>query len=353
MDFTFSEDELALRDAVNRFLMTEAAPEVLREIWQEDSGRSPQLRQAMVEQGLTALSIDEQYGGLAMGDLVWSLMSQELGYYAIPDSLIGTAYIGVGIISGLADDVPQKSQWLEQICTGQLRVAVSHPSNPLVGDAHLCDLILHFDNDGLYALSPEDVELTLNGSIDTSRRLYAMAIKNSQATLIADSSAAQRLMRRAQTQGTLANAGQMIGLAQRMLDLSIDYVTQRKQFGKPIGSFQAIKHKLADVASKIEIAKPALYRAAYSMQNDHPLAQLHASETVLLCRSAGALAAKHGIQVHGAMGYTWEVDLQMFMKRCYALQSHWGVDGYHQQVLFDHITADGAEIGPTATFVQE
>ncbi|WP_371185569.1 acyl-CoA dehydrogenase family protein [Thalassotalea maritima] len=350
MDFTFTEDELALREAISRFLMTEAAPEVLREIWQQDSGRSPQLRQAMAEQGLTALSIAEEFGGLGMGDLVWSLMSQEMGYYAIPDSMMGTAYIATGIISALPDREPRKAQWLEQIACGELRVAVSHPANTLVADAKNADLILHFGDDGLYALTADEVELTLNPSIDSSRRLYQLTVKNAEAPLLLAKEDAQALAQKAVVQGTLANAGQMLGLAQRMLDLSIDYVNQRKQFGKLIGSFQALKHKLADVASKIEIAKPALYRAAYSMENNHELAAVHASQAVLLCRPAAMLAAKHGIQAHGAMGYTWEVDLQMFMKRCYALQASWGTDGYHQGVVFEHLMADTVELGPTATF---
>lgn len=352
MDFTFNEDALALREAISRFLMIEAAPEVLREIWQEDTGRSPQLRQAMAEQGLTALSIEEQFGGLGMGDLIWSLMSQEMGYYAIPGTMMATAYVAAGIITRLPDNVLEKAQWLSQIATGELRVAVSHPANALVADAHLSDLILHFGEDGLYALTPDDVALTYNPSIDSSRRLYQLSVTNVDARLLLNKQDAEPTAKVAQIQGTLANAGQMLGLAQRMLDLSIDYATQRKQFGKPIGSFQAIKHKLADVVSKIEIAKPALYRAAYSMENQQSLAQLYASQAVLLCREAALLAAKHGIQVHGAMGYTWEVDLQMFMKRTYALQASWGSTGYHESVILDLIASAPNAFGPADTFLE-
>ena len=101
MDFTFTDDQLTFREAISRFLMTEAAPEMLREIWETDVGRSPDLRNKIAEQGLTALSVPEAVGGLGMDDVAWALMTQELGYYAIPDSLADTAYVATGLLAGL------------------------------------------------------------------------------------------------------------------------------------------------------------------------------------------------------------------------------------------------------------
>lgn len=135
-----------------------------------------------------------------------------------------------------------------------------------------------------------------------------------------------------------------------MLDLSVDYAIQRKQFGKPIGSFQAVKHKLADVAAAIEFAKPVLYRAAYALAHGEPGAALHVSHAKLACCEAGWLSARHGIQVHGAMGYTWEADLQMFMKRAWALNASWGTREFHQNRIANVVLGDGARIGPQFTF---
>ena len=101
MDFTFNDDQLAFREAISRFLMTEAAPEMLREIWETDAGRSRDLRNKIAGQGLTALSVPEAEGGLGMDDVTWALMTQELGYYAIPDSLADTAYVATGLLAGL------------------------------------------------------------------------------------------------------------------------------------------------------------------------------------------------------------------------------------------------------------
>ncbi|HCS07127.1 MAG TPA: acyl-CoA dehydrogenase, partial [Pseudomonas sp.] len=122
MDFTFSDDQLTFREAISRFLMTEAAPEMLREIWETDVGRSPDLRNKIAEQGLTALSVPEASGGLGMDDVAWSLMTQELGYYAIPDSLADTAYVACALIAGLPASVFKRGEWLAGIADGSLRV---------------------------------------------------------------------------------------------------------------------------------------------------------------------------------------------------------------------------------------
>lgn len=143
MDFTFNEDQVALRDSVSRFLMTEAAPEVLRDIWETDRGRSPELRAKLAEQGLTAMSVPEVHGGLDLGDIDWSLMTQELGYYAIPDSLSDTAYVAAMLLRRLGADHPLAARWLPRIAEGSARLALAHPANPWVADALSADLVLH------------------------------------------------------------------------------------------------------------------------------------------------------------------------------------------------------------------
>ncbi|MGR5237687.1 acyl-CoA dehydrogenase family protein [Vibrio alfacsensis] len=353
MDFTFTDDQLAFQEAISRFLMTETAPEVLREIWETDSGRSPILMTNIAEQGVLAVSVPEEAGGIGMGDVAWSLLTQELGYYCIPDVIADTGYTAVGLLSALpASD--QRDAWLEQIASGALRVAVSHPVNALVADAHLADLLLMFDGDDLHAVKRDQVDIEACNSIDSSRRLAKVAWHPSAETKLVGDEQGKAIKKQLFNRGALATAGQLLGLAQRMLDLSVDYVAQRKQFGRAIGSFQALKHHLADVAKEIEFARPVLYRAAYSLESGHSDVEFHVSQAKLFATKAAHLAAKHGIQVHGAMGYTWEVDLQMFMKRTWALESYWGSKAFHQQRVSDfvHTTlADALETaGPASTF---
>ena len=148
----------------------------------------------------------------------------------------------------------------------------------------------------------------------------------------------------------LATSAQLLGLAQRMLDLGIDYSAQRKQFGKPVGSFQAVKHHLADVAVKIEFARPVVHRAAYALSRLDPRQSVLVSHAKLAAGEAALLAARRSLQVHGAMGYTWETDLQMFMKRAWALDAAWGDRAFHKTRIASHIFADGSTVGPGATF---
>ena len=350
MDFTFTDDQLTFREAVSRFLMTEAAPEMLREIWETDTGRSPALRKNIAEQGLTALSVPEDCGGLGMDDVAWSLMTQELGYYAIPDSLADTAYVAAGLIKTLAEGAGARGEWLGRIAEGSIRIAVGHPINPLVADASPADLLLLAHGDEVHAVPRAEVGIEANPSIDLSRRLARVSWAPAAATMLADGDAGRALWAQTLNRGTLSVAGQLLGLAQRMLDLSVDYTAQRKQFGKPIGSFQAVKHHLADVATRIEFAKPVLYRAAYALARGEAGADARASHAKLACGEAAWRAARHGIQVLGAMGYTWEVDLQMFMKRAWALDASWGDRGFHKSRVAGAILADGAALGPGHTF---
>ena len=350
MDFTFTDDQLTFREAVSRFLMVEAAPEMLREIWETDSGRSPDLRKNIADQGLTALSVPEDCGGLGMDDVAWSLMTQELGYYAIPDSLADAAYVATGLLSALPAGTAEREAWLARIAEGSIRIAVDHPVNPLLADANPADLLVLANGDEVHAVARSAVKVEANASIDLSRRLGKVSWTPSAATLLADGEAGRALWAQTLNRGALSVAGQMLGLAQRMLDLSVDYVAQRKQFGKPIGSFQAVKHHLADVATQIEFAKPVLYRAAYALAHGEAGADARVSHAKLACGEAAWVAARKGIQVHGAMGYTWEVDLQMFMKRAWALDAFWGDRGLHKSRIADAMLADGAALGPGHTF---
>lgn len=354
MDFTFNEDQQALRDSVSRFLMVEAAPEKLRDIWQTDAGRSSELRTKLAEQGLTALSVPEAHGGLGMGDVDWALMNQELGYFGIPDSLADTAYLATGLLTALPETNPVRAAWLPRIADGSVRIALGHPVNPWVADAHLADLLLlaHPTVDGTewHALTPALVRVTSCASIDASRRLATVAWAASDATRIADAAQGQVLADVLLNRGALNVSSQLLGLAQRMLDLTVDYAAQRKQFGKPIGAFQAVKHHLADVVTKIEFAKPVLYHAASALARNAPDSAVRASHAKLACAEAGWFSARKGIQVHGAMGYTWEVDLQMFMKRAWVLDAAWGDRAFHKQRLSDALLHDKALLGPGATF---
>ena len=346
MDFTFSEQQIGFRDTVSRFLMTEAAPEMLREIWETDAGRSPQLRAKIAAQGITGLSVPEKFGGLGCDDVDWSLITQELGYYCIPDSLADTACVAAGLLRGLGDDSALAEEWLRAIVGGAARIAVGHSVNALVADAHMADLLLLHHEGEVHALTRGEVEVELNPSIDQSRRLCRVTWTPSAQTRVADAELGRKVWAEALDRGALCVAGQLLGLAQRMLDLSVDYAAQRKQFGRPIGAFQAIKHHLADIVTRIEFARPVLYAAAHALATQRSDRSVRVAHAKLACGDAAGLAARHGLQVHGAMGYAWDTDLQMFMKRAWALDASWGDRGFHKARVADFVLSKDAPLGP-------
>ncbi|TIC86847.1 acyl-CoA dehydrogenase family protein [Crenobacter intestini] len=349
MDFTFTQDQKSFRDAVRAAFMVEATPDVVREGWEHASGVAPSLAGLIAEQGLTALSVPEAFGGLALSDTDWALLTQEFGYYAVPDALLTTSYPAACLIRELPDAANRQQAWLPALCEGRLSVAVGHPLSPLVGDADRADLLLLWHEDEVHALPRADVDIAPVASVDPSRRLCRVSWNPSSASRVADAEAGRGLWQRLVDRMALAIAGQQLGLTQRILDLAIDYTAQRKQFGKPIGSFQAVKHLLADVAVKSEFARPVLGRAAYALEHGHPNAGAYVSHARLACGEAAWLAARNGIQVHGAIGYTWECDLQIYMKRVWALESAWGDAAYHKARVADWVLADGAA-GPGVTF---
>ena len=351
MDFTFDDQQLAFRDAIRKFLMVEAAPEWLREIWETRSGRSGDLRAKLADQGLTAISVPEAHTGMGLGDLDWVLAQQELGYYAIPDSLSDTAYLAVDVLKRLPAGNALSAEWLPRVASGKARISVAHPVNPLTADAENADLLLLWHQDEVHALKPSQARLTANESIDMSRRLSRVEWTPGAASRVCDAAAGGAIWADVLNRAGVALAAQLVGLASRMLDLGVDHSAQRKQFGKPVGSFQAVKHHLADVAVKVEFAKPVLFRAAYAMHKNHPLRAVHVSHARLAAGEAARLAARRSIQVHGAMGYTWEADLQMFMKRAWALDASWGDRAFHKARVAQHVLAGGESmIGPAATF---
>ena len=142
----------------------------------------------------------------------------------------------------------------------------------------------------------------------------------------------------------------LIGLAQKMLDLSSLYALDRTQFGKPIGSFQAIKHMLADVAVKIEFARPTNFRAVHSLLDNNPKSALHCAHAKYMSAKAAELACKNSIQAHGAMGYTWEMDLHIFMRKAWSLMACWGNEDKQQDIIYKTLTSSEEELGVLYTF---
>ena len=347
MDFTFTEDQLLFQDSVRDFLVNEVTPERIRASWETASGRDSKLWGQLAELGLTGMTVPEEHGGLGMSELDFVLLAQECGYVALPEPLVHTVLVAVPMLQDIGGELA--AQWLPKIAAGEAQVAVGLEQNLLVEDAHVADLLLVQQGDSLLAVTQQQVTLRHNESVDPSRRLYAVEVA-ADATAIASGAQAAQLLAGALNRGALACAAQALGLAQRMIDISVQYTSERQQFGKPIGSFQAVKHHMANAAVCLEYAKAPTHRAAYAIANGQEVAAHAVSHAKLVACEAANLAAKNSVQVHGAMGYTWEVDLHIFMKKAWALANTWGDAGFHKSRVGERIFAEGAALGAGATF---
>jgi alkylation response protein AidB-like acyl-CoA dehydrogenase len=334
MDFTFTEDQQLFQESVRDFLVNEVTPARIRASWETATGRDDELWAQLVELGLTGMTVPEEHGGLGMSELDFVLLAQECGYVALPEPLVNLVMVAVPML---------------RIAAGEARVVAGLAQNMLVEDAHIADLVLWHQGSELFALKPEQMLLQENDSVDPSRKLFSIELSGS-VTPVSRSEQAQGLADAALNRGALGAAAQALGLAQRMVDLSVRYTSERQQFGKPVGSFQAVKHHMANVAVRLEYAKAPVYRAAYCVANGEAISSQAVSHAKLAACEAANLAAKNCIQVHGAMGYTWEVDLHIFMKKAWALANTWGDPGFHKVRVGEHIFAKGTALGAGATF---
>ena len=349
MDFTFTEDQLLFQDSVRDFLVNEITPEKIRGSWETETGRSDELWGQLTELGLTGMTVPEDFGGLGMNEVDFVLLAQECGYVALPEPLVQTVLVAVPLLNALSEEL--KAQWLPKVAAGQARVAVGLEENQFVEDAHVADLLLLQSGNEIHALTADKVKLTYNESIDPSRKLFSVEWTPNAQTCVASGDAGVALIEATINRGALACAAQALGLAHRMMDISVQYTSERKQFGKPIGSFQAVKHHMSNIAVRWEYAKAPVYRAAYAIANDLSTASLNASHAKLAACEAADLAAKNCMQVHGAMGYTWEVDLHIFMKKAWAFNNAWGDNAFHKMRVAEFIFSDDAPIGAGNTFI--
>jgi alkylation response protein AidB-like acyl-CoA dehydrogenase len=349
MEFTFNEDQLLFQSAVRDFLDAECTPEVVRALWESETGHSPELWAKLAELGIPGILVPEEHEGMGMSEVDSVLLFEEAGRAALPEPVIATAAVAVPLLVE-AGDAELAGRWLKRIAVGEAVVAVGHRVSPFVPDAQVADLLLLPHGDELHAVDPADVELTHQPGNDPGRRLYSVAWSPSQATRLADGERGRALWAAALDRGALASAAELIGVADRLIGMAAEYAGQRQQFGKPIGSFQAVKHMLASEKVKLEYARPAVHRAADSVAKAVAGRAVHVSLAKLAASAAAAAAARTALQVHGAIGYTWEQDLHLWMRRAWSFEQAWGRSDFHRERVADAILTEGARLGPGETF---
>ncbi|MDZ4825691.1 MAG: acyl-CoA dehydrogenase family protein [Actinomycetota bacterium] len=292
MKFSFTDDQLAFRAALGDLLAKECTPAHVRDAWTNETGRVPGLWATLVDMGVVGLLAPEAAGGLGLTMVDLVLLLEETGRHAVPEPIVETAAFGVPLV-------------------GDPSVTVG-AAPELVPWADTADVI--YTTAG--RIDRADATLLPHPSVDGARRLFDVRGAFSPVDTPADLAAAF-------DRGVVGVAAQQCGLADRMLTMTVDYVKERKQFGVPVGSFQAVKHHLANARVALEFARPLVYRAAYTLD------PVHASMAKLKADSAALLTAGAALQCHGAIGYTTEYDLHLFMKRAWALARSWGDRSFH------------------------
>jgi alkylation response protein AidB-like acyl-CoA dehydrogenase len=352
MRFHFNEDQLLFQATVRDFLANECTSEHIRSVWETETARSPKLWSMLAELGVAGLLVPEKYEGMGMDEIDFVLLQEEAGRAALPEPVISTAAVAVPLLVELGSE-ELCDRWLEPIATGEAIAVVGHAVSPFVSDAHIADLLLLQHGDEVHAVDPGQATLTRQPANDPSRCLFTVDWKPGSATRVAEGEKGRACLAAALDRGALACAAQQLGVADQLITMASGYAEQRHQFGKPIGSFQAVKHMLANLKVKLEYARPVVHRAAHSVARAVSARAAHVSMAKLAASEAATAAAKTSLQVYGAIGYTWEEDLHIWMRRAWSLELAWGGSAFHRGRVADAVLADGARLGAGATFAAE
>ena len=362
MDFSFSPDQQLLKNSARAFLDEHMKPAHVRALWDDPRGESEALWKEMAQLGWLGLALPEDAGGSALGLVETAILQEELGRAACPSPYLPTVLAAMAI--DRFGSAAQKSRWLPAVAGGGARATVALLERELDWDAgsvqaraderggkvmltgvkqfvpwaHVADVVLVPVMVGpspvVFAVetSAPGVAVTPLTSMDPGLRLSTVTLDG--ATVAAEarlpsSGAFDFLLQR----GAVGAAAEMLGAARRCLDMAVDYAKVREQFGQPIGSFQAIRHKCADMLLDVENSFSAVYYAAWSLANDAEDGPLAASVAKAYVSDASRKVCGDAIQVHGGIGFTWEYDLHLYFKRAKALEPLYGDADHHRELI--------------------
>jgi alkylation response protein AidB-like acyl-CoA dehydrogenase len=332
--FDFSEEQYLLRDTVRDLLRRESTPAQVRAMWDDSSGRSPERWRKLGELGVLGLLVPEQYGGSGLDEVDMVLVLEESGRSVLPEPLLESSTLAAPLVARAGSDA-LKQQWLPRLASGDAVATVGLQSQPYVGDATADLLLLERDGE-IHAVTQDRVTLQPLKSVDGARRLFKVTAETGDDTLVGTSEQhGQWLFDHA----AAATAAQMVGIADALMSQTVEYVKVREQFGRKVGSFQAVQHRLAEMLLQVESARSAVYYAAYALANELPDASVAASVAKAAANDAERFANQNALQLHGGIGFTWEHDLHLWLKRGKALEWQYGDADFHRRRIADWLYA--------------
>jgi alkylation response protein AidB-like acyl-CoA dehydrogenase len=336
MHFAFTDDQKMLRDTVREVLQRECPPEVVRAVWEGSWDGVQSVWNTLAETGVLGMAASEEAGGMDMQAMDFVLPLEETGYAALPGPVAETLAIGIPLLEVMGTDA-QKDRWLSPAIAGQVKLAVAFEGQSVLPHASVSDVVLVQRGKLAFCVPTAELKTSSEQSVDRTRDLASITgapAEAHQARTDVDLVAAFAVARE---RAALAAAAQLVGLSRRMLDMTVAYAKDRVQFGKPIGAQQAVKHRLANALIQQEFARPLVYRAAWALSTGQPDVELSVSMAKIYAGEAAKFVAKECLQVHGAIGYTIECDLHMWMKRAWALAASYGDAAYHRARVGRHI----------------
>ena len=365
MDFDLNETQKLFKSSARELFAQECPPEAVRAMIENGEPYSDKLWGHLAEQGWTGLIFDEADGGMGLGYVEMAVAFEEMGRALVPGAFLSTVALS-GALVARAGNAAQRDQYLKAICEGRAKATAAllessgdwnvdavqlqatetaagltlNGTKLFVADAGAADHIITAARAGselvlaIVASGATGLSLKLMPAIDATRQLYEVTYNNVEvesANVLARGDAARAATEHALDVATVALAAEMVGGMQWLLDATVEYAKTRKQFGKPIGQFQAIQHHCADMLLLTESARSAVYYAAWQLGNDTEQAPLAVSVAKAYTSDGYREAGNLGIQVHGGIGFTWDEPLHFYYKRAKASELMFGDATFHRE----------------------
>jgi len=348
LDFGLTEEQQLLQQTVAGFLANECPATRIREIFESDDGFDETLWKGMVELGLGGLALPESYGGAGLDILDLALVAETLGAGAAPGPFLGHALAGIAIAAGGSEE--QKSRWLPKLATGDLLGSVAlagedggwlpddwslAPGGSLTGTkrfvpyASQADLIVVGTAGGglsVVARNASGLETSGYAGVDRTRRLGELAFSSTPVEVL-EGGGAERL----RDVGLVLLAADALGGASRCVEMAVEYAKTREQFGVKIGSFQAMKHQLADMAVEVEPCRGLVWYAAHAVDRVPEEAAHVAAATKAHLTDRFMQIGRDTVEAHGGIGFTWESDVQVWFKRAMFDRAFLGQPALHRE----------------------
>jgi alkylation response protein AidB-like acyl-CoA dehydrogenase len=348
MNFAFTDEQLELQRVVRELLARECPPARVRAAW--DGAHDAPLRvwPHLAGVGVLGMTAPERFGGLGMDELDLALVLEEAGRAALPEPLLEHTAVAIPLVAETCDDA-FCDRWLGAAAAGKATLAVRISDAPFVAGAARARLLLleHPGPHGveLHAVESANVSFVPQTSVDGARKLARVEWQPSPETCMVRGIRARQALDRAFDRGAFATAAELIGVSRKLVEMTVEYVKLRQQFGKAVGSFQAVKHMLAEAHVAIELARPCVHRAAYALARREPDHAVHVSMAKAYASDAATRATRAALQCHGAIGYSFEYDLHLWMKRAWVQAAAYGDAAWHRTRIASLVLDQGVSRG--------